>query len=59
MTITASRSAAPAAPASRSTRLAALAVPGVLLALCSIGVASMAGSHGAIAHAVQLLVTLH
>lgn len=59
MTLTAPRPATPAASTSRSSRLGALAVPGALLTLCSVGVVSMTGSHGAIVHAVQLLVTLH
>lgn len=59
MTSTAPRTSAPAAPGSRSSRLGALAVPGALLILCSAAVASMAGSHAAIAQTIRLLVTLH
>jgi hypothetical protein len=59
MTLTAPRPANPATPASRSARLVALVVPGALLLLGSGAVASMAGSHAAIVHALHLLVALH
>ncbi len=59
MTLIAPRPATPAAPVSRSSRLAALAVPGALLALGSVAVGSMVGSQVAIAHAIHLVVTLH
>lgn len=56
MTLVAPRTETTEAPAPRSMRLAALAVPGAVLLLCSAAAVSIATTHTEIAQAVHALL---